>query len=143
MPSVMPLCGIRKAASVLPVALPAQGYRPTPSICRPVVLLTSGIGSNADVLPRGSAALPRGKRCWPRAAPIKSGRDAPASCRRAAGGIAGPVTRKALLTRPDNTGGQDRLQASGRWPTCRRSRSVADMPPPPWCCCCAVNAPRR
>ena len=40
-----------KAASVLPVALPALGNRQTPSTCRPVVLLASGIGSNADVLP--------------------------------------------------------------------------------------------
>jgi len=44
-----------KAASVLPVALPALGDRQTPSTCRPVVLLASGIGSNADVLPRGAA----------------------------------------------------------------------------------------
>jgi hypothetical protein len=55
MPPAAPLWGILKAATVPPVALPALGDRQTPSTCRPVVLLASGIGSNADVLPRGAA----------------------------------------------------------------------------------------
>jgi len=44
-----------KAASVLPVALPALGIGKHRQHAAPVVLLASGIGSNADVLPRDAA----------------------------------------------------------------------------------------
>jgi hypothetical protein len=40
---------------VLPVALPALGIGKHRQHAAPVVLLASGIGSNADVLPRDAA----------------------------------------------------------------------------------------
>ena len=68
MPSAAPLWGIRQGRFCPARGSAGAGDRQTPSTCRPAVLLASGIGSNADVLPRGAAGRASGKRCWPRSA---------------------------------------------------------------------------
>ena len=73
MPPAVPLWGVRQGRFCPARGSAGAGDRQTPSTCRPAVLLASGIGSNADVLP--VVPLPRlaGSVVGRVALPVKSG----------------------------------------------------------------------
>lgn len=127
----------------------ALGHPPRPLLCCPWLCRRWGGGKHRQHAAPCAVGLGDRQQCrchapwcrWPRHAGSVVGRVAlpgqnrpsyPASRRRAARGVAGRVTRKRLLARPGNTGGQDRLQADGRRaagpdrvPICRRPRGAA------------------